>query len=322
MLSLVWLSQILRLLDLRFSIATQIFDVIAITLLALPSYIAPIVPFILLISYFYFNYQLNGTNQNLIINQYLDNKDKIKIICFIKIILLLAYIVNTELISPKLYKLYKLKELEIRNNFKLGLPSANEFHIEKELSIFFDTNKNDQFKNVEAIIYKDNQFIKSETAYIELDKLGFNIIFINGVRTKMNDNEKSKTIFKKFTYNILKDNLEKFIQDKEHYNTFGLLKNKQIDFKNHGHNRIIQYMILISLILLSNKIIFKNHFKNINDYKKIIIFSGLLFLYLLNSYLVYELNKENINIYNYYVINFSALTLFNLAILIKYEDNN
>ena len=42
----------------------------------------------------------------------------------------------------KEYQEYKIKELEIRNNLKLGVPSLNEFHIEKEVSIFFKNQKN------------------------------------------------------------------------------------------------------------------------------------------------------------------------------------
>jgi len=36
----------------------------------------------------------------------------------------------------KSYQKYKIEELKIRNNLKLGVPSKNEFHIEDELSIF------------------------------------------------------------------------------------------------------------------------------------------------------------------------------------------
>ena len=35
-----------------------------------------------------------------------------------------------------LYHKYKVQELEIRNNLKLGVPSQNEFHIKGEVSIF------------------------------------------------------------------------------------------------------------------------------------------------------------------------------------------
>ena len=64
-------------------------------------------------------------------------------------------------LSVNLYQKYKIKELEIRNNLKLGVPSSNEFHIEDEVSIFFEKQIKNKFYDVEAIIYKDGQFIKS-----------------------------------------------------------------------------------------------------------------------------------------------------------------
>ena len=72
--------------------------------------------------------------------------------------------------SVNLYQKYKVQELEIRNNLKLGVPSLNEFHIEEEVSIFFEKQKNNKFYDVEAIIYKDGQFIKSKNAEIEIEK--------------------------------------------------------------------------------------------------------------------------------------------------------
>lgn len=321
MLSLVWLSQVIRLIDLKFSLSTQIFDVLSTTILVLPSFIGTIINFILLISLLYLNFYLNSSGQNFIINQYLDFKNKIAILTIYKLTLIIIFFISLEIISPKLYEMYKLKELDIRNNLKLGLPSSKEFHIENELSIFYNFADNSFFSDVEALIYKDNQFIKSESAYIEMDKLGFNIIFINGVRIKMNNLEKSKTTFEKFTYNIIKENLQELLLDKEHFNTIQLLKNTEKDFKNYGHSRIVQYLIFISLILLSNNIIFKNHDRNSKDYKKVILFINLIFLYLLNSYLLYELNGGNITIYTFYIINiFGLLGLLYLYVLRYYDS--
>ena len=41
------------------------------------------------------------------------------------------------ILSVNLYQKYKIKELEIRNNLKLGVPSVNEFHIERRGKYFF-----------------------------------------------------------------------------------------------------------------------------------------------------------------------------------------
>ena len=52
-----------------------------------------------------------------------------------------------------MYHKYKVKELEIRNNLKLGIASVKEFHIENDVSIFFEKQINNFYK-VEAIIFK------------------------------------------------------------------------------------------------------------------------------------------------------------------------
>ena len=51
--------------------------------------------------------------------------------------LMLLIFLSIMKLSQKFYEKYKLKELEIRNNLKLGSPSQNEFHIDKILSIYF-----------------------------------------------------------------------------------------------------------------------------------------------------------------------------------------
>ena len=320
LLGLIWLSQVLRLLDLKFSFSTQIIDVMMTTFFVLPSFINPLMPIILIINYIYLGFIFHSSNQSMIINQYLKNKDKMKIIIFIQTTLVLLFILNYEIVSPYLYKLYKLKEIEIRNNFKLGIPTSNQFHIGEELSIFFKNHDENNYFNVEALIYKDNQFIKSDKASIEYSKSGFNIIFKDGIRVKMNDKEKSKTIFEKFTYNVIKDNLEELLLDKDHFNTLNLLSSNQKDFRFEGHKRILQYLIFILVIAFSNKIIFKKTALKIKDYSNIIMFGLLISLYLINSYLVYELNKENINLYVYYFSSFLSIFLFIIYMLKAYDS--
>lgn len=274
----------------------------------------------LLLSFFYINFVLNSSNQIVIIKQYLTFKNRKNATLSITFILLIFYLINCELISPKLYEIYKKNEVEIRNNFKLGIPSINEFHIGDELSIFFDENEDNYYQNVEAIIYKDNQFIKSETAFIEYDKLGFNIIFINGLRIKMNKIEKSKTIFQKFTYHIEKQNLETILLDKEHYNTLSLIKSDEKDFRHEGHKRVIHYVFFLILILTSNKIILRKKNQKLYDYKNIFLFIYSILIYLINSYLVYALNNGIINIYYYYLINIIPLYFFIHYVFKKYDN--
>ena len=62
--------------------------------------------------------------------------------------LFLINLLNNEYFAVKLYEKYKIKELDIRNNLKLGIPNQKEFIIEDELSIFFETKKDNIFYDV------------------------------------------------------------------------------------------------------------------------------------------------------------------------------
>ena len=156
----------------------------------------------------------------------------------------------------KLYHKYKVQELEIRNNLKLGVPSLNEFHIEDEVSIFFQKQRDNKFYNVEAIIYDDGQFIQSKEAKIEIENKSYNIIFNKGERVILNSIEKSKTIFDKFIYSIENKEIELLMFDKEHFNTVELLNEEDEEFYYQGHNRIYQYFLLLTVLVISFKIFF------------------------------------------------------------------
>lgn len=318
-ISLIWISQILRILDIKYSISYQLIDVIYTTSLILPSYINPLLPLLILFNFFYLNFNLTATREGLIINHYVNKKNKSLTFNLLNIFLLIFYICNNELISPYFYKLYKEKEIEIRNNLKLGVPSENEFHIGEDLSIFFDSNEGQNYYDVESILYEDNQFIKADYSIIEHDKNGFNIIFYNGFRLKLNNDEKSKTIFEKFIYHIQNKNLDILLFDKEHFNTLQLIKNEQKDFYYQGHNRIFNYILFIFIIFFSDKIILKRKSDNF-FILNLILFLLLITTYLINSYLIYILNHTGYSVYYYYFINMSFLSLILIYLFKVYEN--
>lgn len=320
LLSLIWLSQIMRLVDLKYSISNQILEVVSTTLLVIPSYLNPLAPVILLISYFYLNFTINATREIIILNQYLNYRNKFTISILIKLIFIIFFYYNYEFLSPKTYQAYKLKELEIRNNFKLGMPNSTEFHIDKELSIFFKKKVNQKFYDVESVLYKDNQFIKSKSAILEYGKHGYNIIFINGLRIKVNEIEKSKTVFEKFTYTVNKSDFEQLLLDKEHYNTMELIKSDQIDFVNHGHNRVIYYLFFLVILISSSRIIYRNRISKTKDYINLILFILLLTVYIINSFLLYQLNIQNITLIQFYLFNSLSLSIFLLYVFRSYEN--
>ena len=267
-------------------------------------------PFLLLLASFFLNYRFNSSNEIIILKQYLDFKEILTLLTILTFGLFILYFINNEYFSVKMYNKYKIKELEIRNNLKLGSPSQNEFHIDSQVSIFFEKEKNGIFYDIEALIYDEGQFIKSKNAEIEISKKNFNLVFYDGERLLLNLNEKSKTNFDKFTYSIENNDVEDLLMDKEHYNTLELINHNDNEFFNQGHNRIYQYILTMLIIFISFKIIFLYEPKK-NLLKKFgIIFMFLLFVQVINSYSIFLLNNDNLLLSYYYVINLSFLLIF------------
>ncbi len=219
-----------------------------------------------------------------------------------------VFIINNEIIANKFYEKYKINELEIRNNLKLGTPVQNEFHIDDIVSIFFESKEENTFYDIEAIIYDQNQFVASESVVIELSKSNFNLVFTNGERLILNDEEKSKTIFDKFTYILESKKYEELLMDKDHFNTIELISHPEKEFRNYGHNKVFQYFFLIIVGLISFKIIFFYVDKSNNLLRFSTIFFLILLVQVINSYLIYLLNNfDSFNLIFFYSFNFFFL---------------
>ena len=300
---------------MQYSVSNQMIGVIKATSLVLPSFITPLTPFLLLIGSFFLNYRLNSNNEIIIFKQYLSIKQIQVLLFLISLGLFFFYTINNEYLSVKMYEKYKIEELEIRNNLKLGIPSKNEFHIDNQVSIFFEDERNNIFYDIEALIYEEGQLIKSNRAEIEISKKSFNLVFYEGERLLLNLNEKSKTNFDKFTYALVDKSVDELMMDKEHFNTLQLLNHKDLKFVSHGHNKVFQYIILLIIILISFKIIlFYEPKKNLLR-KFSVIFILLLFIQIINSYSVYQINNNNLQIVFYYLIN--LITLLGFALFVN-----
>lgn len=278
-------------------------------------------PFLLIISSFFINFKYNASNEIVILKQYFSLNGNINLFLVLFFGIFIFNFLNNEILSVHLYQKYKINELEIRNNLKLGLPASNELHIDNEVSIFFDKKSNNTFYNVNAIIYDDGQFINSNKAKIEIEKKNYNIIFYDGERVILNGIEKSKTIFEKFIYSIENNEIEILMYDKEHFNTLELLKADDKEFYYQGHNRIYQYFLILMIVVISLKVFFifiskKNVFKFY-----FLIFVSILFLEVINSYMLFLLNNDKLNLYFYYFINFALISTLTYFIL-NFNENN
>ena len=73
-----------------------------------------------------------GNNEIIIFKQYL-TFNSYRVIFFFTLFIVAIFFINGEIISPKSYNKYKIKEIEIRNNFNLGIPSNNQLNIKDEV---------------------------------------------------------------------------------------------------------------------------------------------------------------------------------------------
>ena len=95
------MSQVLRILELQYSISNQIFDVINTTCLVLPSFISPLMPFLLILASFVTNYKFNVNNEIVIFKQYLDLKEIFILVFALMVFLFFFYFLNNEYFSVK-----------------------------------------------------------------------------------------------------------------------------------------------------------------------------------------------------------------------------
>ena len=139
----------------------DLFEIVYLTILLIPSYIINIFHLILIFSVFFLNYKFNNTNELFIISQYVKRKLISKNFLIINIIIFLILIINSEYISQHLYKDYKQKEVELRSEFKVQVQnSKREFKLDDHFVIFFDKFEDDIFKS--TIIFSDDLLVGSK----------------------------------------------------------------------------------------------------------------------------------------------------------------
>ena len=114
----------------------------------------------------------------------------------------------------------------------------------------------------------------------------------------------------KFIYTINNRETEELLFDREHYNTYELINHSDIKFNAQGHNRLYQYFITLTVLLISLKIIFTYKPKQKLIKKFILIFIMLTLIQIINSYLIYLFNNFQIKYFTYYLSNSIALSSY------------
>ena len=315
----IWASQTIRLLEIGVSY-NDLFEIVYLTILLIPSYIINIFHLILIFSVFFLNYKFNNTNELFIISQYVKRKIISKNFLVINIIIFLILIINSEYISQNLYKDYKQKEVELRGEFKVQVQnSKREFKLDDHFVIFFDKFEDDIFFNPKAIIFSDDLLVESENAKIIYNDNKINLEFYNGSRVSSSKKEKSITNFLKFNFYIENNSEEIVYPDKESFSVYELLKQDDKKLNVAGHSKIINYIVILIMLINIHRVVNTINLKNQTNYRNIKLLIFLLTFIIANSFLNKILTLDTINNLIYYCFNIVLLILLQLGIWKTYD---
>ena len=315
----IWASQTIRLLEIGVSY-NDLFEIVYLTILLIPSYIINIFHLILIFSVFFLNYKFNNTNELFIISQYVKRKLISKNFLVINIIIFLILIINSEYISQQLYKDYKQKEVELRGEFKVQVQnSKREFKLDDHFVIFFDKFEDDIFFNPKAIIFSDDLLVESENAKITYNDNKINLEFYNGSRVSSSKKEKSITNFLKFNFYIENNSEEIVYPDKESFSVYELLKQDDKKLNVAGHSKIINYIVILIMLINIHRVVNTINLKNQTNYRNLKLLIFLLTFIIANSFLNKILTLDTINNLIYYCFNIILLILLQLGIWKTYD---
>ena len=260
-LSISWLLQFTRLVSLTNLIQVDIFTIFYLSIFLIPNLITVILPIVIMFGLILSFLKLHRDKE--IISLYalgLKTNAVIKALFLFSFISILFLLIFSLYLSPKIYKEYKLKEYQIRNQIDFEKIIVSNF-IEINENTFLDFKKNNQ-KYTEVFIKfkkeKDN-FIYADEATIIQNKNKFIFKLNNGFRiTLIEKNKIEKLEFENYNLEIMNKNFQTYDNfDKNTFSIFDDIKNK--DYLNIVH-KITNTIIIITIIIFF-------YFNNIKFYK-------------------------------------------------------
>ncbi len=317
----IWASQTIRLLEIGVNYK-DLFKIIYLTILLIPSYIINIFHLILIFSVFFLNYKFNNTNELLIIRQYAKEKLIKRNFLIVNLIIFILLFLNSEFFSQNSYENYKQKEVELRGDFKVQVQnSKKEFRLDDHFVIFFESFDDDIFYNPKAIIFSDHLLVESENAKITYNDNKINLEFFNGSRISSSKNEKSITNFLKFNFYIENNSDEIVYPDKESFSVYELLIQDDKKLNVSGHSKIINYIVIFLILTNIYRILNTINLKNQTNYRNLKLLFFLLGFIVINSFLNKILIIETISTYLYYFFNIFLLIFFQIGIYKIYDHS-
>ena len=280
--AIAWLLQLTRLISLTNLIQVDVYTIIILSFYLLPNLITIIMPFVLIFGILLCFIRLNKDRELIAIYTLgLKTNSIRKPIIFFTIILTSFFIILNFYFSPNIYKKYKIKEFEIRNEINLEKILISNFLKIGNNTILDFKKKQNIFEKIFINFYdgKDN-LVYAKNGKILKDNKKYIFKLSDGFKLSIkSDEEIEKLEFENYSLEIKDENNTEYNNiDSNTHNIFEDFKSK--NYRNISHKSIDTLFIIIIIFFFYNN----NISRNIFDVKNNITFVSLsTFLLIINQ---------------------------------------
>ncbi len=260
-LSVSWLLQITRLFTVTNFLHIEVLDILLLSLYLIPNLITVILPFILIFGLLLCFIKLKKDNELIAILSlgFGLRPFKVILLSFCLIIILVFSLLNFY-IAPKVYEIYKIKELELRNTLDFNKMAFSNFLNLNKTTILDFTKKDNQYEEI-FIKYDDGKenFVYAKKGNIVSINNQYNFKLTDGFKISINENQQiEKLEFLNYILNIDHKNINSNeVNDKNTLTIFD-------DYKTKNYLNISFKFLDIILILFVIFFFYKNNLRNIN----------------------------------------------------------
>ena len=260
-LSVSWLLQITRLFTVTNFLHIEVLDILLLSLYLIPNLITVILPFILIFGLLLCFIKLKKDNELIaILSLGFGLKPfKVILVSFCLIIILVFSSLNFY-IAPKVYEIYKIKELELRNTLDFNKMAYSNFLNLNKTTILDFTKKDNQYEEI-FLKYDDGKenIIYAKKGNIVSVNNQYNFRLIDGFKISIDENQQiEKLEFLNYILNIDHKNINSSeVNDK---NTFTIFD----DYKTKNYLNISFKFLDIILIIFVIFFFYKNNLRDIN----------------------------------------------------------
>ena len=311
-LSVAWLLQITRLFTVTNFLQIDVLDILLLSMYLIPNLITVILPFILIFGLLLCFIKLKKDNELIaILSLGFGLKPfKVILVSFCLIIILVFSSLNFY-ISPKIYEIYKIKELELRNTLDFNKMAFSNFLNLNKTTILDFNKKDNQYEEI-FIKYDDGKenIVYAKKGNIVSINNQYNFRLTDGFKISIDENQQiEKLEFLNYVLNIDNKNIGSTeVYDKNTLTIFD-------DYKAKNYLNISFKFLDIILIIFVIFFFYKNNLRdiNFNTLNNIYFSCSCICILIFNQIL----KNSEITVYSYIFLILLIILIFSITSNVK-----